>query len=302
VLLLALVVLGALLVRATESAYYLGAPIVGRADDCAPDARFAVIGDFGSAGRDEADVAELVGSWDVDFVVTVGDNNYPHGEAQTIDANIGQYYQEYIHPYVGHFGPGASENRFWPALGNHEWDTGRIDAHLAYFALPGNERYYDVRRGPVHLFVLDSDPHEPDGRTADSVQARWLRGTLAESSAPWRLVVLHHPPYTSTMKRWSDKDVQWPYAEWGADAVLAGHDHVYERLEVDGIPYFVNGLGGRSIYRIGLPVDESIVRYNRDFGAMLITADDSCINYTFASREREVIDSVTVLTGEIARP
>ena len=37
---------------------------------------------------------------------------------------------------------------------------------------------------------------------------------------------------------------QWPYGEWGADAVLAGHDHTYERLFINGVTYFVNGMGG----------------------------------------------------------
>ncbi len=63
------------------------------------EADFAVIGDFGQAGPDEAAVATLVKSWQPDFVATVGDNNYPDGEASTIDANIGQYYHEFIFPY-----------------------------------------------------------------------------------------------------------------------------------------------------------------------------------------------------------
>src|SRR5262245_17274080 len=59
--------------------------------------RFAVIGDYGSAGPVEADVAALVKSWNPDFIVTVGDNNYTSGSAATIDANIGQYYHDYIY-------------------------------------------------------------------------------------------------------------------------------------------------------------------------------------------------------------
>ena len=64
------------------------------------DIRFAVIGDFGDAGSDEEAVASLVDSWNVDFIITVGDNNYPDGEASTIDENIGQYFHQYIYPYV----------------------------------------------------------------------------------------------------------------------------------------------------------------------------------------------------------
>ena len=69
--------------------------------------RFAVIGDFGDDSPDQADVATLIKSWDVDFIITVGDNNYDWGLAATIDANIGKYYQEYIGDYVGEFGPGS---------------------------------------------------------------------------------------------------------------------------------------------------------------------------------------------------
>ncbi len=57
--------------------------------------RFAVIGDYGSDSQAEADVANVVKSWNPSFVITVGDNNYPNGAASTIDANIGKYYYEF---------------------------------------------------------------------------------------------------------------------------------------------------------------------------------------------------------------
>jgi hypothetical protein len=239
-------------------------------------------------------VAALVNGWDVDFIVTLGDNNYPDGEAETIDDNIGQYYQAYIHPYYGRYGAGAAENRFWPALGNHDWNTGSIEPYLQYFTLPGNERYYELERGPVHLFVLDSDGQEPDGQTKDSAQADWLRSLMTTSTAPWKLVFMHHPPYSSTFRRGTE-EMRWPFAEWGADAVLAGHDHTYERFQADGIPHFINGLGGNSdIHRFLWPVPESIVRYNRDWGAQLVTADNECINLSMISRKGELVDSLTL--------
>lgn len=94
--------------------------------------------------------------------------------------------------------------------------------------------------------------------------------------------------------------MQWPYARWGAHAVISGHDHLYERLQYNGIPYFVNGLGGRysginPIHRFWLPLPGSKVRYNRDFGAMLVAAEESCINFSFYNRGGELIDSLTVL-------
>ena len=61
--------------------------------------------------------------------------------------------------------------------------------------------------------------------------------------------------------------MQWPFAQWGADAVMSGHAHDYERIVRDGIVYFVNGLGGASRYSFGTPVTGSAVRYNAEGGA-----------------------------------
>lgn len=279
--------------RGAHGVYAVDVPFTGHPDDCFSAVRLAVIGDFGSSGKAEQDVADLVASWQVDYVVTVGDNNYPNGAEHSIDANIGQYYHEYIHPYKGEYGQGAIENRFFPALGNHDWHTDSLQPYYDYFTLPRNERYYDVDWDSVHLFVVDSDPHEPDGRSVDSIQAQWLEAQMLASDAPWKLVAMHHPPYSSSVKHGSDLEMRWPYAEWGATAVLAGHDHTYERLQAEGIVYFVNGLGGRSLYRMGAGISESVVRYNQDYGAMLINANVNCINFSFISRTGTLIDSLS---------
>lgn len=286
-----------------RNVYAIDVPITASPTDCGPSTgglgtgdssmRFAVIGDYGLAGQPEADVAAMVDRWAVDAVVTVGDNNYPDGEAGTIDANIGQYYHAYIAPYQGTYGVGAEENRFFPALGNHDWRADGAAPYFAFFTLPGNERYYSIRRGPVEFFILDSNVQEPDGITADSAQAQWLREQLAASDAPWKLVILHHTPYTSSQRR-SNRTLQWPFAEWGAAAVIAGHDHLYERLEVDGIFYLINGAGGKDLYPFGPPEVGSLVRYNQDHGAQLITAAEQCLNISFFSRANELIDSVTL--------
>ncbi len=255
--------------------------------------RFAVIGDYGLAGPEAAAVAALVTSWAPDFIVTTGDNNYYYGAASTIDQNIGQYYHAYISPYYGHYGPGAATNRFFPALGNHDWETPGARPYLDYFTLPGNERYYDVQRGPVHIFVLDSDWSEPDGIEVDSVQASWLRAGLAASSARWKVAVLHHPPYSSGTHG-STIAMQWPFEAWGAHAVLAGHDHLYERVTVGDFPYLVNGLGGAGRYAFRTPVEGSQVRYAADHGAMLVDADDQQITFQFFSRGGGLVDTYTL--------
>ena len=193
----------------------------------------------------------------------------------------------------------ATDNLFFPALGNHDWDPGHVEPYLDYFTLPGNERYYELKRGPVHIFILDSDPREPDGRHRDSVQAGWLEDQLEISDTAWNLVILHHPPYSSSLERGKDHEMQWPYARWGANAVIAGHDHLYERIQREGIPYFVNGLAGKwtglnPIHRFLFPIEGSKVRYNQDYGAMIVTADSACINFSFINRNGKLIDSHTL--------
>jgi tartrate-resistant acid phosphatase type 5 len=203
----------------------------------AGDVRFAVIGDFGANTTQEGDVANRVKSWNPDLVITTGDNNYQLGEASTIDANIGKYYHEFIFPYTGSFGAGSptGTNRFFPSLGNHDWLQPNAQPYINYFTLPGNERYYSFRRGAVEFFAIDSDPHEPDlgyvndtTSTENSIQGQWLQNALAASTAPWKVVYMHHPPFSSGTNHGSADWMRWPFEAWGADVVMAGHEHNYE--------------------------------------------------------------------------
>jgi tartrate-resistant acid phosphatase type 5 len=266
---------------------------------------FAVVGDYGNNSAAEAAVARLVESWQVDFVATVGDNNYNEGAATTIDQNIGKYYHSFIGSYTGKFGAGSATNRFYPTLGNHDWEGLSCEAacagpYLEYFQLPGNERYYEVQIGNVGLFVLDSDPREPDGISPDSQQALWLRERLAASRATHKLVFLHHPPYSSGVLHGSHDTLQWPFEAWGATAIFAGHEHNYERLQVGNLPYFVNGLGGTKSYPFGLPLTTSQFRYNKEKGAMLVVVDGDNITYQFVNVQGHLVDSFvqTLPTGQ----
>jgi tartrate-resistant acid phosphatase type 5 len=262
--------------------------------------RFAVIGDFGSGSAREAAVASLVKSWNPDFIVAVGDDRYGAGD---YDAAVGQFYCDYLKDAgTGAYCSGGTSavNRFFPALGNHDYSDGRgLVEYLSYFTLPGagvpagsrtgQERYYDFIQGPVHFFVVDS-MGAIVSRADMAAQKKWLKAGLAASLTPWQLVLLHHAPYSSGTHG-STAAMQWPYQAWGADAVLAGHDHTYERLQIGEIPYFVNGLGGMSRYSFKKPVAGSQVRYDADYGAMLVTASDTDVTYEFSSRTGKVIDS-----------
>ncbi|MCS7038868.1 MAG: metallophosphoesterase [Caldilineales bacterium] len=262
-----------------------------------PDATvtFAVIGDYGAASPAEAKVAALVASWRPAFILTTGDNYYRGAgdPAHPYDGSTGRYFCAFLHgvqpgPWCRSDAMSRDGNRFFPALGNHDYSDAGLNRYLAYFTLPGNglsstsgnERYYDFVWGPVHVFVLNSNAVEPDGIRSDSRQARWLRTGLAASTTPWQVVILHHPPYSSG-PHGSTPDLQWPFAAWGADVVIAGHDHTYERIVRDGIVYIVNGLGGGARYGLRRPVTGSVFRYNADWGALRVTATATTLDLAF---------------------
>lgn len=255
--------------------------------------RFATIGDFGFDGPALNDVSNLIHSWNPDHILALGDNNYDVGSAATIDANIGKYFHDFISPYTGSYGAGAAANKFWAVLGNHDWQTPGATPHLNYFAFPNNERYYDLVQGPVHFFAVSSDPSEPGGNTASSTQANWLMGRLAASTSPWKIVFFHHPPFSSG-QHGNNANMNWPFQAWGAHAVITGHDHTYERLIIGGFPYFVNGLGGRSVYGWSTVKSGSVSRYNSDYGAQLVDATDQSITFKFYNRAGTLIDSYSM--------
>lgn len=261
-----------------------------------PILKFALIGDYGKAGSNELAVANLVKSWSPNFIITLGDNNYEDGAASTIDANIGQYYHEFISPYIGIYGQGDTINSFFPSLGNHDWVTAGAVPYLNYFILPNNERYYDFVKGNVHFYSIDSDVHEPDGNDSSSAQATWLKNKLAISTERWKIVYFHHPPYSSGSTHGSTVIMQWPFKRWGASIVFSGHEHVYEKLNINNFIYVVNGLGGKSIYSFGSPIPGSLVRYNSDYGAMLANVYNDSINFKFINKNGTVIDDFKIIS------
>ena len=235
-----------------------------------PAYEIAVVGDIGSQDAHEAAVAKLVSGWNPAVVVTTGDNIYPHGGGD-YDRAVGAYYAEFIGHYRGAFGAGAPTNRFWPSPGNHDWaGNADLEGYRAYFTLPelpAAERYYDVALDPdglTHLYVLDSDPHEPDGIDPDSKQASWLKSALAAAAprACFNIVAFHHPPYTTLTGHAPTVALRWPFKSWGVDLVLTGHNHHYERLVVDGLPYVIAGHGGAHLYERRGPIDPASASFD----------------------------------------
>lgn len=252
--------------------------------------RFAVLGDFGDQNNDsgspEQNVASMVLGWEPQFIITVGDNNYPCGKASTIVANS-QPYCDYI------YNPGAMPspcagtattnqvNAFFPVPGNHEWYSANATPYLQFFTrLPTNssgtqpnQRYYDLtwktrdnQSSPVHLFAIDSeDPlayegnckltrstatFEPDGATVGSVQYNWYKAAVGQATEPWKIAYFHHAPYSCNNDSDNSEWMQWDFESMGTSAVLTGHQHVYQRFSKKSSkdhPYITNGAGGTEL-------------------------------------------------------
>ena len=280
---------------------------------------FAVIGDYGGATTEEGQVATMVGGWGVDFVITTGDDYYNNAGGSGTGKyhnSTGQYYCDFIKD-GGATGTGcatggnASVNAFFPSMGNHDYSdaTPSPATYLNYFTLPGagftntsgNERYYDYVQGPVHFFVLNSNSQETDGNSSTSTQANWLQTQLAASTSPWNVVYFHHAPYTTATTHGDTAVMQWPFDQWGVDVVFNGHDHIYERLEKDGVWYFVSGNGGWNLRPNDCYGDSTAATsyycYDDNYGAMKVIATDTTLDlesWSISNAEAVMVDSLSL--------
>jgi len=269
---------------------------------------FAVIGDYGVHRKSELAVAKLCKSWKASFVVSVGDNYYSSSKGTGKDCyynSAGWAYGKWmagVPKHRGHVVGHAKVNAFFPALGNEDYNlSASVKNFRSYFTLPGNgftsssgsERYYDFVIGRVHFFIVDSDPREPKGVSAHSAQAHWLKSALASSESSWNVVVEHHPPYTSCVFGMSPY-MRWPYKKWGADLVLSGHAHVYERVVRGGLTYVDDGLGGAPIHPFASPIAGSKARFNGGFGAMRGIVQGNKLTFEFRTLSGKVVDRFTL--------
>lgn len=175
-------------------------------------------------------------------VMPLGDNAYPSGTAKD--------YRECYGPSWG-----RHRGRTRPVVGNHEYETPGAAPYYEYFgssAGPAGLGYYSFDLGAWHVVVLNSSVPVGPG----SAQAAWLRGDLESARSQCTLAAWHHPRYSSG--RHGNDDQMRPLwrllYEGGADVVLSGHDHDYERfapqdadggLDVErGVRQFVVGTGG----------------------------------------------------------
>jgi len=172
----------------------------------------------------------------VDLVVLAGDNVYPDGDPAKLDQAFVKPYQELL----------ASKVPFVAVLGNHDIRTRNGEGQLAYPAFGMGGRWYSLRRGPVEFFLLDTNVN-----AAWQHQLPWLKAALARSTAPWKVVVGHHPLYTAGFYGDDPAGIArlTPlFKRYGVQLYINGHDHNYERTKrLHGTTYLTVGGGGANL-------------------------------------------------------
>jgi 3',5'-cyclic AMP phosphodiesterase CpdA len=206
---------------------------------------FVALGDNGSGGRQAMAVAERIArtytTQPFGLVALLGDICY-YG---SIEDRFDDVFQRPLRPLID-----AGVN-FELAIGNHDAAIRRSDeglveiaAELRLLGTPG--LYYKTTHGPVGLYYLDSSvPGLLGSESPDQLQ--WLDDELARSADEWKIVVLHHPPFSSG-RHGSTATAQERLVpilvRRRVDLVLSGHDHHYERTHpIDGVTYVVSGGG-----------------------------------------------------------
>jgi 3',5'-cyclic AMP phosphodiesterase CpdA len=201
--------------------------------------RFLAFGDSGGGGADQYALLDQMYTVNYDLMIHTGDIAYD-------DGTIGQYEDNVFGVYADLF----KNIPFFPASGNHDYRTMSGAPFREVFNLPGDsgEKWYSYDWGRVHFVALDT---EADYKT----QAAWLDRDLEATSAEWKIVYMHKPPYSSG-SHGSDTALRNAIApvleRHKVQLVLAGHDHNYERIEPQkGTYYLVTGGGGIGTRSVG---------------------------------------------------
>ena len=212
-------------------------------------------------------------------VFTTGDNVYEKGRES-----------EFLNCYEPSWG--RHKERTYPSPGNHDYKSSGAAPYFNYFgdkAGPSGRGYYSYDLGAWHIVSLNSNIAAKKG----SEQERWLREDLAANPAQCTLAYWHHPVFSSGQHGNDSRmrDIWRVLYEFGADVVLNGHDHDYERFapqtpdgEPDaatGIREFVVGTGGRGLRGFKNPRPNSEVRDSVTDGVLKLSLHEMAYSWEF---------------------
>lgn len=241
--------------------------------------RFAVIGDSGTGGRAQYQIAGLLARcrkvFPFDTVLMLGDNLYGSEDADDYEDKFARPYKELLDGGV----------KFHAALGNHDEPNQR-------FYKPFNmkeRRYYTFQPADrLRFFAIDSTYANED-------QLKWLEKELKESGSDWKICFFHHPIYSSGKRHGSDVELRGVleplFVKYGVDVVFSGHEHFYERLKPQhGITYFISGAAGK--LRRGNISKSQITGsgYDRDYSFMLLEIVDDDLYFQTIDRSGRTVD------------
>jgi hypothetical protein len=211
------------------------------------------------------------------------------GDAQYEEGTLAQFQQSYNLSW------GRLKNITHPAAGNHEYETAGASGYFSYFGAAAGDKtkgYYSYNIGAWHIIALNSNCSKVGGCGAGSPQEQWLRADLAANPTMCTLAYFHHPRFSSGRHGGnSSYDAFWKalYAA-GAEIVLNGHDHNYERFapqspsaaaDPKGIQQFVVGTGGKNHALMGSVQPNSVVRNSDTFGFLKLTLHASSYDWQF---------------------
>ena len=244
--------------------------------------KFGVLGDFGTGDREQYQLGEQMaavhGRFPFELIVTVGDNIYGSERPQDFVSKFERPYKLLIDAGV----------KFYASLGNHDSPEQRF---YDKFNMDGR-RYYTFKapKQDVRFFALESTYMTPD-------QLKWLERELEQAGEDWKIPFFHHPLYSSGGRHGSDVDLRQTleplFLRSGVTVVLAGHDHLYERIKPQkGIVHFVVGSGGK--LRRGNLGDRSPLTakgFDTDLAFMAAEIDGDEMHFSVISRAGAVVDS-----------
>ena len=236
-------------------------------------------GDIADGGTEEVATAQLILQNPAATVFTAGDNAYPDGTT----ANYAVYNQSW----------GQFKARTRPCPGNHDYHTTGAAGYFTYFgtlAGPAGRGYYSYDLGSWHIISLDSEID----MSAGSPQEQWLRADLAASAKGCQLAYWHEPRFSSGDVHGSNtasRPLWQALQDAGAEIVICGHDHEYERFapqDADGTPdaamgirEFVVGTGGAGLYTITTPIANSETHSTSTYGVLRLTLGDGTYSWKF---------------------